>query len=46
MQEKKLNRQKENVNKMAWEKPITDWRAGDAPTADAFNRIEKKYFGS
>lgn len=26
---------------MAWEKPITDWQAGDAPTADAFNRIEK-----
>lgn len=26
---------------MAWEKPITDWQTGDAPTADAFNRIEK-----
>ena len=26
---------------MAWEKPKTDWQTGDAPTADAFNRIEK-----
>lgn len=25
---------------MAWQTPKTNWKAGDIPTADTFNRIE------
>ena len=36
--------ERRTLNKMAWEKPKTDWQPSSVPTAEAFNRIEKIFW--